>query len=384
MLMHDDTGSDARIARDIAEFDAQGWHRTATDVDAASGAWLRERLAEAGIDARLETYPFSRLVPRDCRLMTGDYDVAGLPLFDAPATPAEGVRGRLGLPGDDCDICVVTVRPGGPSPELERLRREGSHRAIVAITTGGRPGLAPRNAEAFRAPHGKPTLQVSSEHGDALDQLARDHAAVHLVSYSTFEETTATNVIGEVPGTDAGLPPAVVMTPRSGWWNCASERGGGIACWLEVARAIAASRLRRTVLFLASTGHELGYWGLEEFLKRRPGIEQAATPWLHLGASVGATLDPTPHLFASNDALEQLAVDALAAANAPMPVVASRGTRPGGESRNIHDAGGDYISLAGGSAVFHLEADRWPTAVSAGTVARYAEACSEIIRRSCG
>jgi hypothetical protein len=35
------------------------------------------------------------------------------------------------------------------------------------------------------------------------------------------------------------LAPVVVITPRSGWWACASERGPGIAAFIELARAAA-------------------------------------------------------------------------------------------------------------------------------------------------
>ena len=50
-------------------------------------------------------------------------------------------------------------------------------------------------------------------------------------------QAQAFNVVAVVSRTD-GAPPLVVMTPRSGWWSCASERGGGFACWLEIMRAV--------------------------------------------------------------------------------------------------------------------------------------------------
>ncbi len=59
------------------------------------------------------------------------------------------------------------------------------------------------------------------------------------------------------------------MTPRSGWWQCASERGGGIAVWVEILAAVAAAKPARTVNFVASTGHELGHYGLTHYLESR-------------------------------------------------------------------------------------------------------------------
>ena len=42
----------------------------------------------------------------------------------------------------------------------------------------------------------------------------------------------------------------------------ASERGGGLACWLEIMRAVRNGKPARDVLFVASSGHELGHLGL--------------------------------------------------------------------------------------------------------------------------
>ena len=58
------------------------------------------------------------------------------------------------------------------------------------------------------------------------------------------------------------------MTPRSGWYSCASERGGGIACWLELMRTLN-GRAPRDVLFVASSGHELGHRRRLRSLDRR-------------------------------------------------------------------------------------------------------------------
>ncbi|MEO9254108.1 MAG: hypothetical protein ABI305_01090, partial [Tepidiformaceae bacterium] len=212
--------------------------------------------------------------------------------------------------------------------------------------------------------------------------LAGTHAEVTVVADSSLSPVSASNVIGTVPGTDRSAPPIVVMTPRSGWWNCASERGGGIACWLEIARSVASAGLRPDVVFLASTAHELGYWGLAQFLASRGQLATEARLWLHLGASVGAALQPQPRLFASSDELEAEALGALRRAGAPQVTPAPRAARPGGESRNIYDAGGRYISLLGGSEVFHLEADRWPDAVSVNAVAAIAVACATIVENS--
>jgi hypothetical protein len=187
----------------------------------------------------------------------------------------------------------------------------------------------------------------------------------------------AFNVTARIAGTEPDLPPVVVMTPRSGWWHCASERGGGLACWLEALRAVCARGVRRDVLFIASSGHELGHLGLDAFMERRPGLAQQAHVWLHLGANIGAA-DGGVRLAASDEGLEHIALAALCEHAARPTTIHPRGTPPAGEARNVHDHGGRYLSLVGSNPLFHLEADRWPDAVDAPAVARFAAATAQL------
>jgi hypothetical protein len=79
-----------------------------------------------------------------------------------------------------------------------------------------------------------------------------------------------------------------VLTPRSGWWHCAGERGGGLAIWLEVARTADQLGLDRDLVFLATTGHELGFLGIKRYFDSDPDLARRAFAWIHLGANIGA------------------------------------------------------------------------------------------------
>ena len=89
-------------------------------------------------------------------------------------------------------------------------------------------------------------LQVASEHQARLKELAATGARITFVAAASRNANDAMNVIVTVPGRRAELPPLVVMTPRSGWWHCAAERGGGLACWMESIRAVSAAKPART------------------------------------------------------------------------------------------------------------------------------------------
>ena len=177
-------------------------------------------------------------------------------------------------------------------------------------------------------------------------------------------EVEAFNVEVRMKGKDSTLSPLVVITPRSGWCHCASERGGGIACWLETIRALSGNQPERDVWFVASTGHELGHLGLDYFLENHRALIEDAYAWIHLGSSFAAANRSSIRLQTSDAELKQLVFQAIEDLNIPSVAFTPIGSRPGGEARNIFDGNGRYISLlGGGNRLFHHSDDRWPDAV---------------------
>jgi len=170
----------------------------------------------------------------------------------------------------------------------------------------------------------------------------------------------------------------VVMTPRSGWWWCASERGGGLVCWLEIMRAVRAARPARDVLFVASSGHELGHLGLDHFMEQRPRLVTTAKAWIHLGANIGAAQGPGNTLQASDDALEAMMADAMTKAGLRIDRRHPRGTAPRGEAENVHRGGGRYVSIIGNNDLFHNTGDRGPDAVDLRAIERFANAFATV------
>jgi hypothetical protein len=223
-------------------------------------------------------------------------------------------------------------------------------------------------------------LQVSSEEATWLAEQAARGAEVQLMASVERTQTTATNVTAVLQGTDPTLPPFVVMTPRSGWYWCASERGGGIASWLEIIRVLHDSRPKRPVLFVASSGHEVGYLGIDAFIERRPGIVKNAVGWLHLGANIGAAVEPATTLQASDDEFDAALSRAMATPGLTVTRRNPRGTIPGGEAGAVHRGGGRYVSVIGGNGLFHNPDDRGPAAVDPVVIAKFGVAFSSLVR----
>jgi hypothetical protein len=146
-----------------------------------------------------------------------------------------------------------------------------------------------------------------------------------------------------------------------------------LACWLEVMRSLAATKPARDCLFVAFSGHEIGWLGIDDYLKRRPELVKRAHALIHFGANIGAPRQPNM-INASDDALERWATLAMEAEGLTVDRRAGRGTTPFGEAAFVHRGGGRYLSMVCDSDVFHHASDRWPEAVDTAVLARYARA----------
>jgi hypothetical protein len=98
--------------------------------------------------------------------------------------------------------------------------------------------------------------------------------------------------------------------------------------------------------------------------------------WIHFGPNIGAAGGQLSVVTGTDDLRARMAA-ALTAADQPH-AVASAGTVPYGETRDIHRAGGRYITLVGGNPLFHLPQDRLPHAVDQGAVTRSAAAAARV------
>jgi hypothetical protein len=362
-----------RIGALIRAYEQQGIHRTGTDVDRASAKWLADEVRAIGAKPVLEEFSLSRVDPVTSSLTVNGRTIEGLSLFDGGFTGAAGIEGQLGALGSDAPIGLTELVPNQQEAgAIGEARRSGKHQAIVAITRGLLPGFCPSNADSFVEPFGPPVLQVASEHASFLAECAKQSATATLVAHAGRTETKAFNVVVSVPGADETAAPLVVMTPRSGWWGCASERGGGIAIWFEIMRAVKAAKLMREVLFVASSGHELGHIGLDAFMDRRAGLVPSAKVWIHLGANIGAALGPGNVLQASDDEMETLMAEPMTKAGLSIDRRLPRGATPLGEALNVHRGGGRFISIIGKNDLFHNPDDHGPDVIDTNVISRFA------------
>jgi len=359
---------DSQILDWVAYYDSIGIHRTESEGDRETVNWISSIAKTLNLSPQRLPYSYRKVDAYTASLKVSGITVEGMPLYDTGSVSPQSFTGTLGPPGSECDIAVLKVPPHYGLPggnKLLRLRKEGRYRAIVAITDateiGIKPGLTPLNANAYREPYGPAVIQVSAVYKELIK-------AAHNKEVATFNFNIqhrlgeSSNLLVEVPGTYPELAPLVVMTPLTGWWHCASERGGGVGLWLDLLMRSAHRRPSRPILFVATTGHELGHYGLTELLHSRPEKFSNVHAWLHLGASFCGR-NAYLQLQGSDPHLTSRSLARMHKLNIYPDRVSSPPDKLVGEIKEVAHLGGNYLSLSGFNPWFHHPQDRWAESV---------------------
>ena len=369
-----------RIASSLQAYDVQGNHRTGTAVDNASVEWLAGKVRQLGLTPSLEPFAFTRVDPQVAYARIADRRIEGVPMFDGAFTTADGVSGRLGSLGSTAEIGAVETLPANVAQigdvDILSAARRSRHKAVILITAGRRPGLFLINASDSTNPAGPPILQVSSVESAWLKEQVQTRAQATVVVHATREHAQAFNVTTKITGRDQSVAPLMFMAPRSGWWQCVSEQGSRLVCWLEIMRVLAAAKPLCDCHFVAMSGHELGFLEMNPYLEPRQNLIKYAEAWIFLGSDIGAPRQPNL-IHASDDLLENWIVTALAKQGLPVDAKEQHSSSARGETGAIQRGGGRFVTLACASSVFHNVADRWPEAVDVSLLARYAKALAD-------
>jgi len=354
------------IKVDLIKWDSIKLHRTGTQGDNETAYWLADEINKCGLTAEVDSFNFIKRTPGKCQVTNGIDTAIGLPMFDGGSTSSEGIEGSHGSLNTD-DVIAITKYGSSTNDELtinlNEAREKNKHPAIVAIADvfPNVPGLTVLNAESYRNPYGPPVLQVATQEGEWLMRL-KSEEKISVFIELIDEKSDALNVQTKIEGKDQSLSPLVIMTPKSGWWTCTSERGGGITIWLNAMRHLSKNQPNRNVIFTANTGHELSHLGLDHFLKKNLSLVKDAFSWVHLGANFAAKesqvlwqASTKEYMQQGLEQLENLHLDEISS----WPV----SSRPLGEARNIYDGGGQFISLLGSNPLFHHPKDIWPDSI---------------------
>lgn len=377
--------------RQLVAYASIGLHRTGTEEDRRTTAWLDQQLRSFGLNTQVEPFEFNRFAVRKAALQTKDGSaVPVFPYWYSGTTGKDGINARLvdvgtgsqagfdaAMPSGQLVLADIALRERAFFSDLANVIKRSSAAGaagVVAVIHGTPDNLiAAANAESEAGLCGLPVLFVSAEDGDRLRKELHD--PVHFTLDAAMDVGHTANVVATLPGTSSDT--LMIGTPINGWFTAASERGGGVGTLLTLARAQAEHARKtkpgKTLVFVFTAGHELGYLGLQRYIDAHPEVIKKTYAYVHLGASVAGAYsflqrdgrvvtapapDPSRYLFVSENPLLQKMVSRR---QWTTPLLPAQNILPSvfnpGEQRRMYALGIPMVAMSGTTLYFHTEAD---------------------------
>ncbi len=291
----------AAIAEDLKKYIGFGLKQSGGQGDEACGAWLEDELAKAGFETERQYFSAPWFEASHAQLVTGD---ARAPLWPQPivqTTPAEGITAPVvrvdaqGNAGQSLDGAIALVDlPFGRWSSMfwEQVRTPvdaafaGGAKACVIVTNGPSGKVIALNTDGREPLHTGPMALMAPQDAAPFFAAALEGREATLITTGEGGRRDAFNLVGRIDrGKGRWL---VVSTPRSGWFTCAGERGGGIAAWLHIARWASRAAPAYDLAFVCNSGHEYQYLGAEELIHNVAPKPEKTAFWLHLGANLAS------------------------------------------------------------------------------------------------
>ncbi|WP_432769848.1 hypothetical protein [Sphingopyxis sp.] len=271
------------------------------DGDRACGHWLAGELEAAGFAVQMPKLSVPFFDAEQCTITAGDARAIIRPqpiVVPTPPTGGSGPLVRVDGAGQASAplagaIALIDLPYGRWSSALAKpIRGPIDHalaagaKAAIVVTNGPTGKIIALNADGRAPMFGAPVGLIAPEDAGPFLHAAMSHRTATVTLAGKEGRRPAFNVIGRIDrGKDRWI---TVSTPRSGWTDCAGERGGGIAAWLHLAREAPKLFPDHDLAFLCNSGHEYENLGAEEALKAVAPKPAQTHFWLHLGANLAA------------------------------------------------------------------------------------------------
>ena len=281
------------LVRDFQTFVSQGEHRSGGKGDQQAQAWLAQILAQLGFSVERIGLPVMAIEDAGTEILTGPLSVNGFPQY---MPPSSAVGARLEGPLALYDAAVPSGRllvheaewPAGAywTPALQQIAERAaslSALALIFTTTTPKGGIFVFNRDQSLPPLPIPVIAVSRADHRQLVMGAQNSSKAGLTISGRVVASETGLILGRKPGKGRAI---VISTPLTGWFTCGSERGSGIALFLDLARKLA--RQMRPVVLMATGAHEIGHTGMKLALDKYAPDPASVELWLHLGAAIAA------------------------------------------------------------------------------------------------
>ncbi len=295
------TGARAQVAADLDRYIGFGSKQAGGAGDTACGEWMASELAPLGFAIERVSFSAPYFDTKRAELLCGDARAALWPQPIVVPTGPDGISGPLVRidPAGRADgplkgaIALIDLPFGRWSSAMSKQIRDpidaafaaGAEGAVV-ITNGPTRKIIALNADGRKPMFAGPVALIAPEDAGPFLGAAMTRTVATMIIDGTGGRRPAFNFTGRIDrGKDRWL---AVSTPRSGWFTCAGERGGGIAAWLALARWGSTALTSHNLAFVCNSGHEYEYLGAAESLKTFTPKPAQTDFWLHLGANVAS------------------------------------------------------------------------------------------------
>jgi hypothetical protein len=402
--------SGAALYADVQRYDSFGPHRYGSPGAERALAWIAEELERAGL--KVSSQRFS--LPRQYDFQAATLSVGGetrpvvpqwwiperqatfsltAPIATADSGPAPDAFVRVTLPFDRGAYLTAD--------HVAALQSAFVRRPAAVLLTIDHPSgeIFTYNVDQKSPPWPVPVILVAPKDRPLLDRAQKSGQAVSVAVQGAWRhDVPGRNVVGRL---DRGLSQGkrgrwlAISTPVTSWFTSSCERGPGIAGFLAMARLAQTRWPDVNLVFVATSGHEIGHGGMEHFLHDGAPAPDATLAWAHFGASLACfawrrdgerwitdrEVDARQRLVLSSQAMEAMAMRRFK----DIAATPLSGARAGiGELRDVQAAGYPrFFGMAGSHTFFHTLADSAATTgpeILEPVVRAFAETLDDAVR----
>lgn len=358
-------------------------YRTGTEGDKRMSAWFAGELRELGYAVEVESFPFERFLPRAVSLEIGDFRPAVFPLYYSGSTGVEGIRAPIvdigaatppeaAAPADAIAFAEVPLLLNFFAPTVDTQIKNAAAagaKAMVIAFQGPLNEIVAKNVDARTGLCAFPVLLVGKEDGDRIQQMSGSEA-LFVLDGDIDPSASYNNIVATLPGTGEGL--IVIGTPINPWFTSAAERGSGVGGLLTLARHfVEQGSFTKTLMFVGTGAHEVGFLGLQSFLDVRPDLASRIDAYVHLGASIAAKHfvevsgeavetglpNPTVLFISENLVLQPVVTAAMFTAGMTNAATVPPTALNPGEQSTMYRAGVPIASISSSHFYFHTQRD---------------------------
>lgn len=371
--------SGAALYADVRRYDGFGSHRYGSPGAERALEWIAGELENAGLTVSSQRFSLPRQYEFDAATLVVDGETRPvmphwwIPERQATFSLTAPIVASDSGPAPDAFVHLTLPFDRGAYLDSRHISMLGSafarQPAAVLLTIDHPSGeIFTYNVDQKTQPWPVPVILVAPKDRSLLDQARRSgRPASASVQGRWRRDAPGRNVVGRLDrGKGRWL---AISTPVTSWFTSSCERGPGIAGFLAMARLAKTRWTDVDLVFVATSGHEVGHGGMEHFLHDGAPGPDSTLAWAHFGASLACfawrrdggrwvtdrEIDARQRLVLSSQPMEA----SVARRFADIVATPLTGTRAGiGELRDVLAAGYPrFFGMAGSHTFFHTPAD---------------------------